>query len=99
MCSIAATPLFTDAWGIDCLYAGSQKCLSAPPGTRATLLFATAVCWALCTYLTPASLPGREAESNQALPVLLALLGSALCQAADALEMAMSASSCSLNSK
>lgn len=34
VCSIAGTPLFTDAWGIDCLYAGSQKCLSAPPGQQ-----------------------------------------------------------------
>ena len=32
VCSLAGTPLFADAWGIDCLYAGAQKCLSAPPG-------------------------------------------------------------------
>ena len=37
VCSLAGTPLFTDAWGIDCLYAGSQKCLSAPPGEHAVL--------------------------------------------------------------
>eukprot|EP00877_Chromochloris_zofingiensis_P003269 jgi/Chrzof1/12943/Cz07g13110.t1 len=25
-------PLFADKWGIDCIYSGSQKCLSGPPG-------------------------------------------------------------------
>jgi aspartate aminotransferase-like enzyme len=25
-------PCFADAWGIDAIYSGSQKCLSAPPG-------------------------------------------------------------------
>lgn len=30
--SLAGTPLQVDAWGIDAIYSGSQKCLSAPPG-------------------------------------------------------------------
>ncbi|KAK9813216.1 hypothetical protein WJX72_010906 [[Myrmecia] bisecta] len=32
VCSLGGVPLFADAWGIDCIYSGSQKCLSAPPG-------------------------------------------------------------------
>lgn len=32
VCSLGGVPLFTDAWGIDCIYSGSQKCLSGPPG-------------------------------------------------------------------
>ena len=30
--SLAGTPLKVDDWGIDAIYSGSQKCLSAPPG-------------------------------------------------------------------
>ena len=30
--SLAGTPLYVDDWGIDAIYSGSQKCLSAPPG-------------------------------------------------------------------
>lgn len=30
--SYCGTPLKVDEWGIDALYSGSQKCLSAPPG-------------------------------------------------------------------
>lgn len=30
--AIAGVPLEVDAWGLDMVYAGSQKCLSAPPG-------------------------------------------------------------------
>ena len=30
--SLAGTPLKVDEWGIDAIYSGSQKCLSAPPG-------------------------------------------------------------------
>ena len=30
--SLGGTPLETDAWGLDAVYAGSQKCLSCPPG-------------------------------------------------------------------
>jgi alanine-glyoxylate transaminase/serine-glyoxylate transaminase/serine-pyruvate transaminase len=30
--SLAGTPLQVDDWGIDAIYSGSQKCLSAPPG-------------------------------------------------------------------
>lgn len=30
--SLAAVPLYVDAWGIDVCYSASQKCLSAPPG-------------------------------------------------------------------
>ncbi len=30
--SLGGVPVETDAWGIDAVYAGSQKCLSAPPG-------------------------------------------------------------------
>jgi len=30
--ALAGIPLEVDAWGIDAIYSGSQKCLSAPPG-------------------------------------------------------------------
>jgi len=30
--SLAGTPLLVDEWGIDAIYSGTQKCLSAPPG-------------------------------------------------------------------
>jgi hypothetical protein len=30
--AMGGVPLFADAWGIDCIYSGSQKCLSGPPG-------------------------------------------------------------------
>lgn len=32
VCSLGGVPLMTDAWGIDAIYSGSQKCLSGPPG-------------------------------------------------------------------
>ena len=32
VCSLGAVPLFADDWKIDCIYSGSQKVLSAPPG-------------------------------------------------------------------
>jgi alanine-glyoxylate transaminase/serine-glyoxylate transaminase/serine-pyruvate transaminase len=32
VCSLGGVPLFADAWGIDAIYSGSQKCLSGPPG-------------------------------------------------------------------
>ena len=34
VCTLGGVPLFADAWGIDAIYSGSQKCLSAPPGGR-----------------------------------------------------------------
>ncbi|MDH5445192.1 MAG: alanine--glyoxylate aminotransferase family protein [Gammaproteobacteria bacterium] len=30
--SLGGTPVEVDAWGIDAIYSGTQKCLSAPPG-------------------------------------------------------------------
>jgi alanine-glyoxylate transaminase/serine-glyoxylate transaminase/serine-pyruvate transaminase len=30
--SLGGVPLLADKWGIDCIYSGSQKCLSGPPG-------------------------------------------------------------------
>lgn len=32
VCSLGGVPLFADKWGIDCIYSGSQKCMSGPPG-------------------------------------------------------------------
>lgn len=32
VCSLGGVPLYADAWGVDAIYSGSQKCLSAPPG-------------------------------------------------------------------
>lgn len=41
--SIGGVPLFIDEWGIDVAYAGSQKCLSCPPGIAPLTLGARAV--------------------------------------------------------
>jgi alanine-glyoxylate transaminase/serine-glyoxylate transaminase/serine-pyruvate transaminase len=30
--SLSGTPFFTDEWGVDVVYSGSQKCLGVPPG-------------------------------------------------------------------
>lgn len=30
--ALGGVPMFADKWGIDCIYSGSQKCLSGPPG-------------------------------------------------------------------
>ncbi|KAI8464731.1 MAG: alanine-glyoxylate transaminase [Monoraphidium minutum] len=32
VCSLGGVPFYFDKWGVDCMYSGSQKCLSAPPG-------------------------------------------------------------------
>ncbi|GBF94809.1 hypothetical protein Rsub_07981 [Raphidocelis subcapitata] len=32
VCSLGGVPFYFDEWGVDCMYSGSQKCLSAPPG-------------------------------------------------------------------
>ena len=32
VCSLGGVPMFADEWGVDCIYSGSQKVLSAPPG-------------------------------------------------------------------
>ena len=34
VCSLGAVPVFADDWKIDCIYSGSQKVLSAPPGAH-----------------------------------------------------------------
>ena len=36
VCSLGAVPFYGDAWGVDCMYSGSQKVLGAPPGRAAT---------------------------------------------------------------
>lgn len=38
VCSLGGVPFFADAWGIDAIYTGSQKCLSAPPGAAPLFL-------------------------------------------------------------
>lgn len=38
VCSLGGVPLFADEWKIDCIYSGSQKCLSAPPGGAPLML-------------------------------------------------------------
>ena len=32
VCSLGAVPFYGDAWGVDCMYSGSQKVIGAPPG-------------------------------------------------------------------
>lgn len=41
--ALGGVPLFADEWGIDCIYSGSQKCLSAPPGASPFFLSERAV--------------------------------------------------------
>lgn len=41
--SLGGSPLRVDEWGIDAVYAGSQKCLSAPPGISPVSFSARAV--------------------------------------------------------
>lgn len=41
--SLGGTPLETDAWGLDAVYAGSQKCLSCPPGLSPVTFGAAAI--------------------------------------------------------
>lgn len=38
VCSLGGVPMLADKWGIDCIYSGSQKCLSAPPGAAPLFL-------------------------------------------------------------
>lgn len=38
VCSLGGVPLFADAWAIDAIYSGSQKCLAGPPGVSAAAL-------------------------------------------------------------
>lgn len=38
VCTLGGAPLFCDAWGVDCSYSGTQKCLSAPPGAAPFML-------------------------------------------------------------
>ncbi|CAK0786663.1 hypothetical protein CVIRNUC_009877 [Coccomyxa viridis] len=38
VCSLGAVPFYGDAWGIDCMYSGSQKVLGAPPGAAPFML-------------------------------------------------------------
>jgi alanine-glyoxylate transaminase/serine-glyoxylate transaminase/serine-pyruvate transaminase len=38
VCTLGGAPLFCDAWGVDCTYSGSQKCLSAPAGASPFML-------------------------------------------------------------
>ncbi|MFK8030591.1 MAG: alanine--glyoxylate aminotransferase family protein [Gammaproteobacteria bacterium] len=41
--SLGGVPLLVDEWGIDAVYSGSQKCLSAPPGVSPVSFSARAV--------------------------------------------------------
>ncbi|KAF8067361.1 hypothetical protein HT031_002409 [Scenedesmus sp. PABB004] len=41
--SLGGVPVFADAWGVDAIYSGSQKCLSGPPGASPFMLSQRAV--------------------------------------------------------
>ena len=41
--SLAGIPIYTDKWGIDAVYSGTQKCLSCPPGLSPISFSDTAV--------------------------------------------------------
>lgn len=38
VCSLGGVPFFGDDWGVDAMYSGSQKALSAPPGSAPLML-------------------------------------------------------------
>ena len=38
VCSLGGVPMYADAWGVDAIYSGSQKCLSAPPGASPVMM-------------------------------------------------------------
>lgn len=38
VCSLGGVPFYADAWGVDAVYSGSQKCLSAPPGAAPLMI-------------------------------------------------------------
>jgi len=50
--SLAGIPVFVDGWGIDVCYAGTQKCLSVPPGL-APITFSPRAMDAIRTRRTP----------------------------------------------
>ena len=50
--SLAGIPVFVDGWGIDVCYAGTQKCLSVPPGL-APITFSPRAMDAVRTRRTP----------------------------------------------
>ena len=56
VCSLGGVPFFADAWGVDCMYSGSQKCLSAPPGTTLSSSFLSAL---ISSEMFPPALPPR----------------------------------------
>ena len=39
VCSLGGVPMFADAWAVDAIYSGSQKCLAGPPGTSLSFFF------------------------------------------------------------
>jgi alanine-glyoxylate transaminase/serine-glyoxylate transaminase/serine-pyruvate transaminase len=41
--SLGGVPLLADAWQVDAVYTGSQKCLAAPPGAAPLMLGERAV--------------------------------------------------------
>ena len=55
--SLGAVPFFTDQWGIDVVYTGSQKAFSCPPGPSPITFNQRAmwVCACACSYMSTAS--------------------------------------------
>jgi alanine-glyoxylate transaminase/serine-glyoxylate transaminase/serine-pyruvate transaminase len=52
--SLGAVPLFTEKWEIDVLYSGSQKALSAPPGTS-PISFSARAWYSVAVWCLPAA--------------------------------------------
>ncbi len=44
VCSLGAVPFYADAWGVDIMYSGAQKVLSAAPGELVHV--GRSCCWA-----------------------------------------------------
>lgn len=57
VCSLGGVPFFADAWGIDMSYSGSQKCLSAPPGTPTPLPLLPPIQWHIRIHMFHVSSP------------------------------------------
>ncbi len=87
VCSLGGVPLFADAWGVDAIYSGSQKCLSGPPGA-APLFFSQKAMEKLqrrktvpATYNLDLNLVCGTAREGRVLIGLQAGLGGAMCHA------------------
>ena len=60
--SLGGVPLETDAWGLDVVYSGTQKCLSCPPGLAPLTLSPRALDAVLASTALPGVFPPYEID-------------------------------------